>query len=44
MRAEGRALTSDALLEKRGEVIGDESGNTNKDPDASEKALPKGEG
>src|ERR1700680_1094110 len=29
---------------RRGEVIGDEPGNTNKDPDASEKALPKGEG
>src|ERR1700676_222948 len=29
---------------RRGEVIGDEPGNTNKDPDASEKAVPKGEG
>jgi len=25
-------------------VIDDESGNTNKDPDASEKAVPKSEG
>jgi len=25
-------------------VIGDEPGNTNKDPDASEEAVPKGEG
>src|SRR5450631_152161 len=29
---------------RRGEVIGDEPGNTNKDPDASEEAVPKGEG
>src|SRR5437764_7291907 len=29
---------------RRGEVIGDEPGNTNKDPNASEKAVPKGEG
>src|ERR1700674_2627254 len=29
---------------RRGEVIGDEPGNTNEDPDASEEAVPKGEG
>src|ERR1700730_8824762 len=29
---------------RRGEVIGDEPGNTDKDPDASEEAVPKGEG
>jgi RNA-directed DNA polymerase len=32
------------LLKKRGQVIGDEPGNTDKDPDASEKAVSKGEG
>jgi hypothetical protein len=30
--------------ERRGEVIGDEPGNTNEDPDTSEEAVPKGEG
>src|ERR1700680_1006234 len=29
---------------RRGEVIGDEPGNTNKNPDASEEAVPEGEG
>src|SRR5712692_8437321 len=29
---------------RRGEVIGDEPGNTNEDPDTSEEAVPKGEG
>src|SRR6266487_1509335 len=29
---------------RRGEVIGDEPGNTDQDPDASEEAVPKGEG
>src|ERR1700693_5166622 len=29
---------------RRGEVIGDEPGNTNEDPDVSEEAVPKGEG
>src|SRR5580698_9138765 len=29
---------------RRGEVIGDEPGNTNEDPDASEEAVPKSEG
>src|SRR6202049_3356596 len=29
---------------RRGEGIGDEPGNTNEDPDASEEAVPKGEG
>src|SRR5215472_11067536 len=29
---------------RRGEVIGDEPGNTDSDPDSSEKAVPEGEG
>src|SRR6266481_3445929 len=29
---------------RRGEVIGDEPGNTDENPDASEEAVPKGEG
>src|ERR1700732_3206135 len=29
---------------RRGEVIGDEPGNTIENPDASEEAVPKGEG
>src|SRR5271167_3913366 len=33
-----------ALEEGEEKVIGDEPGNTNEDPDASEEAVPKGEG
>jgi hypothetical protein len=32
------------LWKKQGEVIGDEPGNTDKDPDASEKAVSESEG
>jgi hypothetical protein len=41
--AEGRPLTLDVLLKKRGQVIGDEPGNTDSDPGASEKAVSEGE-
>jgi hypothetical protein len=29
------------FVRRRGEVIGDEPGNTNENPDASEEAVPK---
>jgi hypothetical protein len=44
MPAKGRALTSDMLSKKPGEAIGDEPANAQCDPDASEEALPQGEG
>ena len=43
-----RGASSDSVFRVDGErkrrVIGDEPGNTNKNPDASEEAVPKGEG
>ena len=43
MPVEGRALTSGVLGRSKGEVIGDEPGNTNEDPDAAEKAVSESE-
>ena len=44
MPVEQRALTSDKLTkEAKDEVIGDEPGNTDKDPGASEEALCESE-
>src|SRR5258706_6446229 len=43
MPVEGRALTLGKLRKRQGEVIGDEPGNTSKDPDAAEEAVSEGE-